>query len=105
MVRLRSAKMRRSQSAWNTGSFSSRSIGPKPCIPPRSWIPFIGVLPLVSSFDLGNVGADHGVAGDETGELFFAPALGAGRPHGQNHVTDLGIAIPNAHLDVRRHID
>src|SRR6516165_7839974 len=105
MVRLRSAKMRRSQSAWKTGSFSSRSIGPKPCIPPRSWIPFIDALRLVSGFDPGNVGANHGVAGDKTGEPFFAPALGAGRPHRQHHVTDLGVGVPNAYLDVRRYVD
>src|ERR1700758_454983 len=99
MVRLSSAKMRRSQSAWNTGSFSSRSIGPKPCIPPKSWIPFIADLRPFSSFDLGNVGANHAIARDEIGEFFFAPAVGAGRPHWQHHVTDLGVAIPNAHLN------
>src|SRR4030095_13672928 len=30
-----------SQRPWNGGSFSSRSTGPKPCIPPRSWTPSI----------------------------------------------------------------
>src|SRR6185295_8813705 len=30
-----------SQAAWNVGSFSSRSTGPKPCIPPRSCTPSI----------------------------------------------------------------
>src|SRR5882724_7858398 len=30
-----------SQAAWNVGSFSSRSTGPNPCIPPRSWTPSI----------------------------------------------------------------
>ncbi len=25
--------------AWKTGSFSSRSMGPKPCMPPRSCTP------------------------------------------------------------------
>src|SRR5436853_121855 len=35
------AKARRSHAWWKTGSFSSRSIGPRPCIPPMSWMPFI----------------------------------------------------------------
>src|SRR3977135_332099 len=30
-----------SQSAWKEGSFGSRSMGPKPCMPPRSWTPFL----------------------------------------------------------------
>src|SRR4051794_23237722 len=29
----------RSQSSWNTGSSCSTSTGPKPCLPPRSWMP------------------------------------------------------------------
>src|SRR6185369_1758911 len=32
-----------SQGAWNTGSSGSRSTGPKPCMPPRSWTPFMRV--------------------------------------------------------------
>src|SRR4030095_5876269 len=30
-----------SQRPWNGGSFSSRSTGPKTCMPPRSWTPSI----------------------------------------------------------------
>src|SRR5579884_4509299 len=33
-----------SQSAWKTGSSASTVTGPKPCIPPRSWIPFMAHL-------------------------------------------------------------
>src|SRR5438552_16078658 len=29
-----------SPSAWKAGSFASRWMGPKPCLPPRSWTPF-----------------------------------------------------------------
>src|SRR5262245_60343399 len=29
-----------SHGAWKTGSSGSRSTGPKPCMPPRSWTPF-----------------------------------------------------------------
>src|SRR6266849_2530137 len=32
-----------SQSAWKAGSFASRSMGPKPCLPPRSWTPFMAL--------------------------------------------------------------
>src|SRR5512138_2763581 len=37
-----------SQAAWNTGSFSSRSMGPKPCMPPRSCTPSIRLLRALS---------------------------------------------------------
>src|SRR5215211_916218 len=30
-----------SQGAWKGGSLDSRSTEPKPCIPPRSWMPFM----------------------------------------------------------------
>ena len=36
-----SAKTRRSQAAWKSGSSCSGATGPKPCAPPRSWGPFI----------------------------------------------------------------
>src|SRR5262245_30952854 len=37
-----------SQRPRNGGSFSSRSTGPKPCMPPRSWTPSIGPPPTAS---------------------------------------------------------
>ena len=65
----------------------------------------MAVLRPFSSFDLGDVGADHGIARDQTGELFFAPAIGAGGSHRQHHVADLGVKVPNADFNVRRHVD
>ncbi len=35
------ASARPSHGAWNTGSFASGSTGPKPCMPPMSWTPFM----------------------------------------------------------------
>src|SRR5688572_1551715 len=41
-----------SQSAWKTGSFFSNLTGPKPCMPPRSWTPFMAEsLPRVPRRD------------------------------------------------------
>src|SRR5262245_54948082 len=34
-----------SHGAWKSGSFASRSTGPNPCMPPRSWIPSMGLPP------------------------------------------------------------
>src|SRR5262249_47768590 len=48
---------------------------------------------------LREAGADHGVAGDELGELVLAPALGAGRSHRQHQKAGLGGGIP--HPDLR----
>src|SRR5436190_4149681 len=49
MVRSR-LRMAFSQSAWKAGSCSSRSTGPKPCMPPRSWMPSMPPF-LVASTD------------------------------------------------------
>src|SRR6266851_7885222 len=70
-----------SHAAWKTGSFSSRSTGPKPCMPPRSCTPSMpailstGVRSYNPTFSVGSVdlggrevgrrglGGDAGVAG------------------------------------------
>src|SRR5262245_4746887 len=39
-----------SHGAWKGGSCSSRSTGPNPCMPPRSWTPSIGLPPEPASY-------------------------------------------------------
>src|SRR5437773_7758004 len=110
-----SAKARRSQSWWKTGSFGSGSTGPKPCMPPRSWMPFIVIgsprtagpqpreismvaLPSPRRLHLGD--ADHRVARDEIRQLLLGHAFRALRALGQHEIAQLGRAVPHAHLDV-----
>src|SRR2546426_886438 len=99
-----SAKARRSQSWWKTGSFGSGSTGPKPCMPPRSWMPFIVIgsprtagpqpreismvaLPSPRRLHLGD--ADHRVARDEIRQLLLGHAFRAPRALGQHEIAQL----------------
>src|SRR6267143_1567889 len=50
------AKARRSQSWWKTGSFGSAFTGPKPCMPPRSWMPFLALAADVAQLRDGGGG-------------------------------------------------
>ena len=93
------ASTRPSHGAWNTGSFGSGSTGPKPCMPPMSWTPFMAPPAPWPWY------ADHGVARDQRGQFLLAQAVGAGRPLGQHEVADLGGAVPDPHLDVVGHDD
>src|ERR1051326_779455 len=44
--------------------------------------------------------ADHAVAGDEGGQLFFAPAFGPGRTRGDDEIAHVRRAVVDAHFDV-----
>jgi hypothetical protein len=79
--------------AWNTGSSVSRSIRPKPCMPPRSWIPSTPRAPRRSD----ERPADHAIARHQRGESILAPAVGAHRSLRQNHVAQVGGAVPDPH--------
>ena len=93
-----SARMTRpSQGAWNTGSFFSYSNGPKSCMPPMSWTPFIALL---DGDHLGD--ADHGVARDQRGELLFVQFLASGRALRQDQIAQFSGAVPDAHFRLVR---
>ena len=47
----------------------------------------------------GSGDADHGVAGDEGGQLFFGHVVGVFGSFGEDHVSQLGEAVPYAHLN------
>src|ERR1700722_1596244 len=75
-------------------------IGPKPCIPPKSWIPFISSVPFVLSrwrIHFGN--SDHRVASDQRGKFILRQLFGARRSLGKHQVAQLSRRIPWAHFD------
>jgi hypothetical protein len=52
--------------------------------------------------DLRN--ADHRVARDQRGQLLFGHSFGTGRTLGQNEITQFRGAVPDAHVDIFRHL-
>src|SRR5919109_2443440 len=49
---------------------------------------------------VGDSGPDQTVAGDETGQLLFAPAIGAYRAHRQHQVTEICRRVVHVHLNL-----
>ena len=50
-------------------------------------------------------GADHGIACDQLGELFFVHVLCPGGAFWHNKVTNFGCRVPNTYLDGFRQIE
>src|SRR5919202_6547816 len=50
----------------------------------------------------GHADADQGVSRDEPGQLLLVQIRGAGGPHGEDHVADVGGAVVDEDLDVFR---
>src|SRR5262249_13005395 len=91
-------RTRRCHGAWNTGSSRSTTTGPKPCIPPRSWIPSTGspcARPILRELEPGNHPAVHlvGAVGD------------AERPRQRQEARQLGIRDTLAAVDLDRGVD
>src|SRR5829696_9104203 len=99
------ARQRASHWEWNGGSFGSGCTGPKPSMPPMSWIPFMASLAHWLIGTPRETGADHGVTANQRCEPILAPALGASGPHRQHHEARLGGRIPYTDLGVRRQRD
>src|SRR5262245_25213149 len=114
-----SALTRCSHLAWKTCAFGEWRTVPKPCLPPMSCMPSMilscyraifqmwGIKGGVAHFfiPLGPRDADHGVLGDELGQLFLGPALGVRRLHRQYHVAGVRRGIPHANLHFRREVE
>src|SRR5712664_2602059 len=61
-----------SHAAWKTGSFSSRSTGPKPCMPPRSCTPSMPAILSAGVHDLGGMQGFGPVEREENEPVFHA---------------------------------